>query len=312
MGKIAFLFAGQGAQKIGMGRYLLDLSPAARDVFDLASQCLGYDVRPVLFEGPEERLAQTEMTQPAILTATLATHMALLEKDIRPDMAAGLSLGEYGALVASGSLLAKEAFPLVRDRGRYMQEAVPLGMGGMVAVLGMESDRVEEICRLVQDGVVEPANYNCPGQIVVAGDSAGLENFKTIAREQGARRLVDLPVSAPFHSSLLKPAGDRLKERFHDVQVQDPQIPVYANLTARPVKTGREVQESLIQQVYHPVRFEQSLRNMIEDGADTFVEIGPGKGLGGFVRKVSSDAKVYHTDDLAGFEAVLGVLEGKI
>lgn len=310
MRKTAFLFAGQGAQKVGMGLYLLPISEAARRLFDLASETLGYDVATVIRDGPAERLAETEITQPAILTASLAVAAALDEAGVRPDVAAGLSLGEYGALVVSGAIGAPDALRVVRERGRLMQEAVPLGTGGMVAVLGMEADAVEDLCRMVSAGVVEPANFNAPGQVVVAGELKGLAAFKNLARQAGARRLVDLPVSAPFHCSLLEPAGRRLREVLRDVPFRDPSFPVLANVTAKPLTHAGEIPENLVRQVSHPVRFEATLRAMVASGVDTFIEVGPGTSLSGFVRRVATGAHVLHTDDLEGFQTAAEPLEG--
>ncbi len=312
MRAIGFLFAGQGAQHPGMGSYLEAASPAAQTVFRSAAQALGADLRPLLFSGPADRLNQTEVTQPAVLLTALATLAALREHGVDCQAATGLSLGEYGAWVAAGAISAEDALPLVRDRGRYMQEAVPLGAGGMVAVLGMAGEAVEAVCRLVQDGVVEVANYNCPGQVVVSGDRAGLGQFESLARLHGAKRLVPLPVSAPFHCSLLRPAGEQLARRLAGVTIAPPKFAVYTNRTGRPLSDPEEIRDNLIRQVSEPVRFEQALEAMAGDGIRCFVELGPGRSLGGFARKVDPGAEVYHTDDLEGFKAAVGALGGAV
>lgn len=310
MPRVGFLFAGQGAQHVGMGGYLEAISPAAGELFQMGERSLGVDLRPLLFEGPASRLNETEVTQPAVLLTALATLAALREQGVDCVAATGLSLGEYGAWVAARALTVEDALPLVRDRGQYMQQAVPLGSGGMVAVLGMDTEAVEAVCQLVQDGVAEVANYNCPGQVVVAGDMAGLSEFEQVARAHGARRLVRLPVSAPFHCSLLRPAGDRLAERLEQIQISPPVFAVYTNRTGRPLTDPEEIRGNLVAQVSQPVRFEQALRAMLADGVDTFVEVGPGKSLGGFVKKIDQRAEIYHTDDREGFRLTVEALGG--
>lgn len=311
MAEVAFLFAGQGAQKVGMGLAYCDFSPGAGEVFERASRVLGYDLAAVVRDGPAERLSETEITQPAILAASLATARALAEEGITPDVAAGLSLGEYGALVTAGALPADEAFPLVRDRGRYMQEAVPLGRGGMVAVLGLAAQDVEEIAAGISDGYVAVANYNCPGQVVVAGDVEGLAAFREVAAPR-ARRMVDLPVSAPFHCALLEPAGRALRSRLAEVELSPASFPVVANVTALPMPDDpAAMKEILARQVFEPVRFEASLTWMLSRGIDTFIEIGPGTSLGGFVRRLDRAVAVYHTDTVEGFSEAVSALGRK-
>lgn len=310
MARIAFLFAGQGAQKVGMGLAYAAASTGAQAVFETASAILGYDLAALVRDGPAERLAETEITQPAILAASLATARVLAEEGIRPEAACGLSLGEYGALVVAGALGEAETFPLVRDRGRYMQEAVPIGMGGMIAVLGLPSTEVEEICAGVTGGCVAVANYNCPGQVVVAGDMAGLTAFREAAGGR-AKRLVDLPVSAPFHSALLEPASRKLRDRLKKVAVGVPSFPVVANVTAEPMPHGEAMKEILARQVCEPVRFEASLAWMLASGIDTFVEVGPGTSLGGFVRRLDRSVRIFHTDTLDGFEEAVSALGGE-
>ncbi len=310
MSQVGFLFAGQGAQHPGMGAYLDAVSDAPGPIWELAAASLGQDLRPLLFEGPQEQLNETEVTQPAVLLTALATLAALRQRGVDCTAATGLSLGEYGAWLAAGSLLPEQALPLVRDRGRFMQEAVPQGRGGMVAVLGLPGDQVEDACALVTAGMAAVANYNCPGQLVVSGDMAGLAQFEQIARTRGAKRLVRLPVSAPFHCALLKPAEQRLAVRLADVEIRRPAFSVYTNRTGLPLVEPDQIRANLIAQVSQPVRFEQALTAMLAAGVDTFVEVGPGKSLGGFVRKIDPAAQVFHTDDREGFENAVLALKG--
>ncbi len=306
MPKTAFLFPGQGAQYVGMGRELAAKYPAAKEVFQTANEALGFDLERLCAEGPAEELEKTENTQPAILTLSVAALRVAEEHGLRADLVAGLSLGEYSALVAAGSLSLATAVPLVRKRGRFMQEAVPLGQGKMAALLGLEREVVLDVCRRSQDaGVVEPANYNCPGQIVIAGATAAVEKAVELAKEAGAKRAMLLPVSAPFHCRLLAPAGERLAVELEAIQIAAPQIPLLANVSADYVTTGDAVRESLIRQVSHPVLWEDSVRRMIADGIDTFIELGPGKTLSGFVRKMSKEAVTYNIEDPASLEKVL-------
>lgn len=311
MAEVAFLFAGQGAQKVGMGLAYCEFSSGAKEVFATAERSLGYDLAAVVREGPESRLAETEITQPAILAASLATARALAEEGVVPDAAAGLSLGEYGALVVAGSLDEEAAFPLVRDRGRFMQEAVPLGEGGMIAVLGLTSGEVEEIAASLPAGYVAVANYNCPGQVVVAGDRPGLAAFREAAAAR-AKRLVDLAVSAPFHCALLEPAGRALADRLGGIELLPASFPVVANVTALPMPAEpAEMKDILSRQVFQPVRFEESLAWMLSQGVDTFIEVGPGTSLGGFVRRLDRSATVYATDTVEGFGEVVSALGRK-
>lgn len=310
MSKVGFLFAGQGAQHPGMGAYLEAVSDAVPAVWQLGIRALGQDLRPLLFEGPQEELNRTEITQPAVLLTAFATLVALRQRGVDCTAATGLSLGEYGAWLAAGSLRPEQTLPLVRDRGRFMQEAVPMGTGGMVAVLGLAAAEVEAACDLVNDGLAAVANYNCPGQVVVSGDTAGLAQFEQLARERGAKRLVRLPVSAPFHCSLLKPAERRLASRLEGVEIRPPKFPVYTNRTGQPIAEPSEIRANLIAQVSQPVRFEQALGAMLKAGIDTFVEVGPGTSLGGFVRRIDAEAKVYQTDDQEGFESAVEALKG--
>lgn len=286
----AFLFPGQGAQYVGMGRSLYERHAVAREVFQEADAALGFSLSTIIFEGPAERLRQTEITQPAILTVSLAAWRVLDLEGIACDVAAGLSLGEYAAHVVAGSLEEGEAVRLVHERGRFMQEAVPLGRGSMVAVLGLGADVVESLCAETE-GLVEPANYNCPGQIVVAGESTALAQFASLAKERGARRVQPLDVSAPFHSSMLQGAERKLRPLLEAVPYRPGRLPVVANLTAAVTPSDRQSWiDHLAGQVDHPVRWEESMRTLLQMGVTNFLEIGPGKTLAGFLRRIEKTA----------------------
>ncbi len=299
MGKTAFLFPGQGAQYIGMGKQIAEEYKSARIIFEQASEALGFDMEKLVFEGEEETLKITENTQPAIVTASVACLQPLLERGIRPDYTAGLSLGEYSAHVASGTMNFKTAVSLVRKRGKYMQEAVPLGLGTMAAILGLSAEDVVECCKEASAvGIVEPANFNCPGQISIAGEIKAVEKAMELCTAKGAKRAILLAVSAPFHCSMLKPAGEKLAAELQNVQLGEIQIPLVANTTAGIVKSAEEAKELLIRQVSSPVLWEDSVKRMLEDGVDTFVEIGPGKVLSVFVKKISKEARTFNIEDL--------------
>jgi [acyl-carrier-protein] S-malonyltransferase len=299
MGKTAFIFPGQGAQYIGMGKQIAEEYKSARIIFEQASEALGFDMEKLVFEGEEETLKITENTQPAIVTASVACLQPLLERGIRPDYTAGLSLGEYSAHVASGTMNFKTAVSLVRKRGKYMQEAVPLGLGTMAAILGLSAEDVVECCKEASAvGIVEPANFNCPGQISIAGEIKAVEKAMELCTAKGAKRAILLAVSAPFHCSMLKPAGEKLAAELQNVQLGKIQIPLVANTTAGIVKSAEEAKELLIRQVSSPVLWEDSVKRMLEDGVDTFVEIGPGKVLSGFVKKISKEARTFNIEDL--------------
>ncbi|MGQ9557991.1 MAG: ACP S-malonyltransferase [Desulfurispora sp.] len=314
MSRIAFLFPGQGAQYVGMGRDIYEHSAAAREVFDRAAAVLPFDLRELCFNGPEEKLKQTMYAQPAILTVSIALWRALQEAGWRksPAALAGHSLGEYSALVVAGSLEPADAAAVVHQRGRLMQEAVPLGQGGMVAVLGLDAARVREICAAASAaGTVEAVNLNCPGQVVIAGTNAGLERAMVLAREAGARRCMPLAVSAPFHSSLMRPAGEKLAGVLAGVRVKQPAIPVVSNVTARYYPQEADPRDLLVRQVYSPVRWEESIAYLREQGVRIFVEIGPGRVLCGLVKKICPEAVAYNVEDRAGMEKILA-LEGEV
>ncbi len=309
MSRIAFIFPGQGAQYIGMGREMAEAYSSSSGVFDKASEALGYDIRKMVFDGDEETLRITENTQPAILTASIACLMPLVEKGIFAETTAGLSLGEYSAHVYAKTFQLSDAVRIVRKRGRFMQQEVPEGAGTMAAIIGLDNETVLDCCRQASvNGIVEPANFNCPGQVVVAGEVPAVEKLVEICTKKGAKKAVVLPVSAPFHCSMLKGAGEKLKTELEKVRMNDPQVPVIANVSADYVKNSSEAIKCLISQVSSPVLWEESIRKMINDGIDTFVEIGPGKVLCGFLRRIDRKVTAVNIENIETLEKAINLL----
>jgi len=303
---IAFIFPGQGSQAVGMGRELFEKYPIARQTFEEADEALGYRLSQVCFEGPEEQLRLTEITQPAILAVSVAALRVLEGRMPKPSFVAGHSLGEYSAHVASGTMTFADAVRTVRNRGKYMQEAVPVGVGAMAAILGMELEKVSTICQEAAQGeVCAPANINSPEQIVISGNTAAVERGAKLADERGAKRAKLLPVSAPFHCSLMKPAQDRLEVDLNALKMQKPVYPVVCNVEASLVSDELRARETLVAQVTGSVKWEPSMRLLIERGVQTFLEIGPGKILCGLMRQIDRSKTCLNVGDEASLTKVL-------
>ncbi|HLS67507.1 MAG TPA: ACP S-malonyltransferase [Pseudogracilibacillus sp.] len=303
MKRIAFMFPGQGSQNVGMGKQFYDTYEEVRALYETANDVLDKDMTNLMFSGPAEQLTETENAQPALLLNSIAAYSLLAKENIEPEMVVGHSLGEYSALVAAQMISLDDALPLVATRGRLMEAAYPKGQGTMAAVIGLDEATIKEhLEQLNKTEVVDIANLNCPGQIVISGSRKGIEQAEPLLKEAGARRVILLNVSGPFHSRLMKQANEQFEQSLHNVSFQDATIPVYANVTANPVKDKDEMKQLLIQQLYSPVRFEQSIRHMIEAGIDAFVEVGTGKVLCGLVRKIDRKVKTFAVEDVASLE----------
>jgi [acyl-carrier-protein] S-malonyltransferase len=307
--KTAFVFPGQGSQYAGMGREISEKFPAARAVFNEADRALDFPISRLCFEGPEDDLKLTENTQPAILTTSIAFFRIFEEKGIRPDFVAGHSLGEYSALVAAGSLPLSEAVRLVRRRGCYMQEAVPVGVGAMAAILGLDLPAVQSVCGKAAEGqVVSPANLNSPGQIVIAGNREAVERAVTIAKNDGAKRAILLQVSAPFHCALMMPAEQRLAVDLDACAFSDLRFPLVTNVDAQAIRTGADARSGVQRQVSRPVRWQETIERLLAAGVRTFVEIGPGKVLLGLIRSIDKSVTMLNAEDEKSMENALSAL----
>ena len=306
MTMIAFVFPGQGSQAVGMGRAFHDASPAARAVFEEANAALGFDLTRVMFDGPEAELALTANTQPAVLTASVAAAAACAERGLAPALAAGHSLGEYSALVVAGALKLADAVRVVRKRGEFMQAVVPVGTGAMAAVMGLALDAVEAACREAAQGqVVEVANVNSAAQIVIAGHRPAVERAVALAGARGGKKSVLLPVSAPFHCALMKPAADRLAGELQHVAVADPTIPIVRNVDAGVTRSAADVVPFLLSQVASPVRWTECVRQLAAQGATAFVEVGPGRVLTALTKRIVEGASAFSVEDPAGLDKAL-------
>lgn len=306
MSKLAFVFPGQGAQKVGMGKDFYDNYDVAKKMFKEADEALGYSIMKMCFEGPEEDLKLTANTQPAILTISCIANEILKENGIQPEITGGHSLGEYSALVAAGVLNFQDAVALVHKRGSYMQEAVPVGEGGMAAIIGVDRDKIVEVCQQVSaESPVQAVNFNCPGQIVIAGATKGVELAVEELKAAGAKKAVILPVSAPFHSTLMKPAAEKLAVELDKVTISDAKIPVVANVSAEILTKAEDIKASLVAQAASPVLWEDCVARMKEFGANVLLEAGPGKTLCGFNRRIDKTITSLNVEDVASLEKSL-------
>ena len=296
--KTAFVFPGQGSQYVGMGKDIYEHYPVAKEVFQEASDALGYDVADLCFNGPVEELNRTFRTQPCILTVSSALNSVLKEKGIQPSVVAGHSLGEYSALVAAEVISLKDSVSLTEKRGRFMQEAVPEGKGLMAAILGLEREKVDEICNSLISGYAAAANYNCPGQIVIAGEKTAVEEAIELCKSAGAKRAIALAVSVPSHCKLMTGASERLGELLGTIELKDPFIPLVNNADAKFLKTAEEIKPSLIRQLNSPLLWEDSIKAIYASGIDTFIEVGPGKVLTGLIKRIVPEAKILSADSL--------------
>jgi [acyl-carrier-protein] S-malonyltransferase len=303
--KIGFVFPGQGSQYVGMGKEIYENFVQAREIFKEASEELGYDIARLCFEGPDEELNKTFRTQPLILTVSTAINKVMLSKEIRPSVVAGHSLGEYSALVSAGVLSFREAVKITEIRGQFMQEAVPEGRGLMAAILGLERNIVDEICASVKSGYAAPANYNSPGQIVIAGEKEAVEEAMRLAREKGAKKSLTLAVSVPSHCTLMASASQRLSELLDKVDFKNPMIPVVNNADATFLNDGDSVKKSLVRQLNSPLLWEDSIRAIFDSGIDTFIEVGPKRVLSGLIKRIEPSAKTFNVEDMKSLENTL-------
>ncbi|MFA5354913.1 MAG: ACP S-malonyltransferase [Thermodesulfovibrionales bacterium] len=303
---IAIVFPGQGSQAVGMGRDLYENFPEVKALYDEASCVLGYDLAELSFQGPAEELNRTDRTQPALLTASIAAFTALGLKGVTPTVVAGHSLGEYSALVAAGSISFADAVKLTGERGRIMQDAVPAGKGLMAAILGLERSVLDGICSGISSGYVSAANYNCPGQIVISGEKAAVEEAMMLAREKGAKRALPLAVSVPSHCRLMEDAGERFAELLKGVAIKEPAISFVNNTEARFIRDPGEIRDSLVRQLSRSVLWEDCVKTIYASGVTTFIEAGPGKVLSGLIKRIAPEARIFNVEDSATLEKVVG------
>ena len=307
---VAFVFPGQGSQKVGMGRVLYDALPESRAVFDEADGALGFPLSRLCFEGPEDQLQLTANTQPAILTVSVAAARALGARGVKPQWVAGHSLGEYSALVTAGVLSLRDAVVAVRRRGEYMQEAVPVGEGAMAAILALDLGAIAQACREAAQGqVVSPANINSPGQVVIAGHAAAVDRASELCKKAGAKRAIRLPVSAPFHCALMMPAQERLARDLAGLSFTAPAVPLVNNVDAAEVRRADACRDGLVRQVSGTVRWQESVERLVREGVDAFVEVGPGTVLSGLIKKIDKNVRVLSVEDLASLEATAAALQ---